>query len=223
MKGTKVGEVYQDQKSFDVVVIGMPSLRTDIEALRRLKIDLPTGGHAPLGDVADVEILPAPNEIKRESASRRLDVTCNVAGSDLGSVAREINAASKASSSQRNIIPNSWASTPPARSRGTAVDAVAGLARNPAAAARRFPILEVDAAGVPDHSLRAGWRGGRAPSCKEACCRWDRWWASSPCWASRPVTASCWSAITGIWNRSKASPLERSSFCAERRAADPDL
>jgi Cu/Ag efflux pump CusA len=40
--------------------------------------------------VADLQIAPAPNEIKRESASRRLDVTCNVAGRDLGSVAREI-------------------------------------------------------------------------------------------------------------------------------------
>jgi Cu/Ag efflux pump CusA len=55
-----------------------------------LQIDLPLGGHVPLGDVADVEIVPAPNEIKRESASRRLDVTCNVQGRDLGSVAREI-------------------------------------------------------------------------------------------------------------------------------------
>ena len=57
MKGTKVGEVYQDQKSFDVVVIGVPSLRADVDALCRLNIDLPAGGHVPLGDVADVEIV----------------------------------------------------------------------------------------------------------------------------------------------------------------------
>ncbi len=90
IRGTKVGEVYQDQKSFDVVVIGVPELRTDLAALRKLQIDLPLGGHVPLGNVADVEIVPAPNEIKRESALRRLDVTCNVQGRDLGSVAREI-------------------------------------------------------------------------------------------------------------------------------------
>ncbi len=41
-------------------------------------------------------IVPAPNEIKREGASRRIDVTCNVAGRDLGSVAREIEAKVKA-------------------------------------------------------------------------------------------------------------------------------
>lgn len=92
MKGTKVGEIYENQKSFEVVVIGVPSLRTDLAALRKLRIDLPLGGQVPLGDVAEIEMVPAPNEIKRESASRRLDVTCNVQGRDLGSVAREIEA-----------------------------------------------------------------------------------------------------------------------------------
>lgn len=90
VKGTKVGEVYYEQKSFDVVVWGIPEIRTDLSALRRLPIDLPQGGHVPLGDIADIETVPAPNEIKRESASRRIDITCNVQGRDLGSVAREI-------------------------------------------------------------------------------------------------------------------------------------
>jgi Cu/Ag efflux pump CusA len=48
------------------------------------------GGYVLLGDVADVEIMPAPNEIMREATSRRIDVTCNVQGRDLGSVARDI-------------------------------------------------------------------------------------------------------------------------------------
>ena len=90
VKGTKVGEVYYDQKSFDTVVWGVPEVRNDISAICRLPIDLPQGGYVPLGDVADVEITPAPNEIKRENASRRIDITCNVKDRDLGSVAREI-------------------------------------------------------------------------------------------------------------------------------------
>ncbi len=90
VKGTKVGEIYEGQKSFDVAVIGVPTLRSDVSSLKRVLIDLPLGGQVPLGDAADIEIVPAPNEIKRESASRRLDVTCNVTGRDLGSVAREI-------------------------------------------------------------------------------------------------------------------------------------
>lgn len=90
IKGTKVGEVYQEQKTFDVVVRGTPDVRRDVGAVRQLLIDLPLGGQAPLKDVADVYIEEAPNEIKRESASRRLDITCNVKDRDLGSVAREV-------------------------------------------------------------------------------------------------------------------------------------
>jgi CzcA family heavy metal efflux pump len=90
VKGTKVGEVYYNQMSFETVVWGVPAIRNDISAICKLPIDLPQGGYVPLGDVADIEITPAPNEIKREKASRRIDITCNVKGRDLGSVAREI-------------------------------------------------------------------------------------------------------------------------------------
>jgi CzcA family heavy metal efflux pump len=121
VRGTQVGEVYHGQKSYPVVVWGVPSARHDLSALRKLPIDLPagagtatttpvsthggavngspgtaaataTGGYVLLGDVADVEIVPAPNEILREGASRRIDVTCDVKGRDLGSVARDIEA-----------------------------------------------------------------------------------------------------------------------------------
>jgi CzcA family heavy metal efflux pump len=105
VKGTKVGEVYQDQMAFDVVVRGAPEVRTDLDSLSRLLIDLPQGGHVPLGDVADLRMVPAPNEIKRESASRRLDISCNVKGRDLGSVAREIEAKVKELSFDRGYHP----------------------------------------------------------------------------------------------------------------------
>lgn len=90
VKGTKVGEIYDKQKVFDVVVWGTPGVRDDLTSLRRLLIQTAAGVNVPLGDVADVDIIAAPNEIKREGASRRLDITCNVSGRDLGSVAREI-------------------------------------------------------------------------------------------------------------------------------------
>ncbi len=90
IKGAKVGELYDEQKIFDVVVWGVPRLRTDPEALRRMLIDTPHGAQVPLGAVADVRIASTPNIIQRESASRRIDVTANVRGRDLGSVAREI-------------------------------------------------------------------------------------------------------------------------------------
>ena len=93
VKGQKVGEVFDGQKKFDVVVWGAPSTRTDLAAVRALPIDTPAGVQVRLGDVAEVAVVPAANEIKRENASRRLDITCNVKDRDLGSVAREVEAA----------------------------------------------------------------------------------------------------------------------------------
>ena len=90
MKGNKVGEFYEDQNIFDVVVWGVPDVRSNLPALRSLMIDTPTGGLVPLREVADVYVSPTPNQITRESASRYTEVTCNVRGRDLGSVARDI-------------------------------------------------------------------------------------------------------------------------------------
>ncbi|QDV91746.1 Cobalt-zinc-cadmium resistance protein CzcA [Phycisphaerae bacterium RAS2] len=90
VKGVKVGEVYDQQVVFDVAVWGAPKVRSELAAIRDLLIDTPGGGHVPLKDVADVSIEATPNEIKREGASRRIDVTCNVRDRDLGSVAKEI-------------------------------------------------------------------------------------------------------------------------------------
>ncbi len=90
VNGTQVGEIYEEQKIFGVVVWGIEPVRHDVHVLRELMIDTPSGAQVPLGDVADVSIEPAPNSIKREGTSRRLDVLCNVAGRDLGSVASEI-------------------------------------------------------------------------------------------------------------------------------------
>ncbi len=93
LRGTKVGEVFDAQQVFDVTVWGTPEVRRDVSTLRRLPIELPAGGYAPLSSVADVRIVPTPNEITREGGSRRIDVTCNVRGRDLGAVARDIQAA----------------------------------------------------------------------------------------------------------------------------------
>lgn len=90
IKGLKVGEVYDEQKAYDVVVWGSDHLRTDPVALRNMMIDTPSGGAVRLGDVADLKIAPTPNIVQHENNSRRIDVTCDVTGRDLGSVAREI-------------------------------------------------------------------------------------------------------------------------------------
>jgi CzcA family heavy metal efflux pump len=96
VQGTVVGQVYEDQKIIDVAVRGIESVRASPEALRELRIDLPAGGQVPLRDVAHIAVVPAPNEIKREGASRRIDVLCNVHGRDLGTVARRVEHAVRA-------------------------------------------------------------------------------------------------------------------------------
>lgn len=88
----KVGEIYREQKAFDVALWSEPAVRGNIHALRDLMIQAPTGAAVRLADVADVAIVPAPNEVKRENGQRRLDVTMNVAGADLGTVAQAVEA-----------------------------------------------------------------------------------------------------------------------------------
>ena len=108
IQGTKVGEFYDNQRVFDVVVRGAPELRSNVDAVRAVRLSISgapaqtaninagsaatIGGMVPLSSVADVQITAVPNEITRENGSRRIDVTCNVRGRDLGAVAREIQA-----------------------------------------------------------------------------------------------------------------------------------
>ncbi|WP_031497808.1 efflux RND transporter permease subunit [Bryobacter aggregatus] len=90
IRGTKVGEIYEDQRIFDVSVWTEEATRNDIASLGKLWIDAPLGAKIPLEDVAELRIAPTPNLIQHENASRKIDVSCNVKGRDLGSVAREI-------------------------------------------------------------------------------------------------------------------------------------
>ena len=88
--GNRVGEVYERQQQIPVVVWGEPRVRSDVSALRNILIETAKGVQIPLHEVADIAITAAPNEIKRENGSRRIDVTCNVLGRDLGHVAKQV-------------------------------------------------------------------------------------------------------------------------------------
>src|SRR4029078_894082 len=68
IRGTKVGEVYEDQKIFDVAVWSAERLRSDLPSLAKLLIDTPLGGKVPLGDLAELRIAPTPNVIQHENA-----------------------------------------------------------------------------------------------------------------------------------------------------------
>jgi cobalt-zinc-cadmium resistance protein CzcA len=88
--GRQAGQIFEGDRRFDVVVRLHDEYREDIESLRRLPIMTPDGTGLPLMEVADVEIVIAPNQISRENGKRRLVVTSNVRGRDLGSFVDEL-------------------------------------------------------------------------------------------------------------------------------------
>ncbi|NRQ31153.1 efflux RND transporter permease subunit [Nonomuraea sp. NN258] len=89
----EVSDTYWEGRVYDVRVWSTPETRRSPEAIEELPIDTPAGDQVRLGDVAQVRIKPTPNVIEREGGSRRIDVGANVRGRDLGSVARDVEAA----------------------------------------------------------------------------------------------------------------------------------
>jgi len=92
LQGEEVADIFLGGKTYDVNVWSTPETRNSLTSIRELLIDTPTGGHVRLADVADVRIVAAPNVIEREGQSRKIDVSANVRGRDLGSVARDVEA-----------------------------------------------------------------------------------------------------------------------------------
>lgn len=103
--GQRLGEVYPHDRSVEVILWTPPASRADLSSLRRLLLDTSSGEHVELGAVADLLIVPAPSEIKREAGSRRLDVTCNVQGRALSAVARDVEARVASLSFPRGYYP----------------------------------------------------------------------------------------------------------------------
>lgn len=92
MAGTEVGDIFIEGRTYDVQVWTAPGARHSIDSVRNMLVDTPTGQRVRLSDVADVDIRPTPNIIKREASSRRIDVQANVRGRDLAAVAGDVQA-----------------------------------------------------------------------------------------------------------------------------------
>jgi CzcA family heavy metal efflux pump len=90
MASEEVGDVFRDGKVYDVRVWSPPERRRDLTDIERIMLDTPSGELVPLHAVADVEIVPTPNVIHRDSLSRSIDVGANVRGRDLGSVVADL-------------------------------------------------------------------------------------------------------------------------------------
>lgn len=93
LSGIEVGSLFEEQKIFDVVVWGVPQIRTSPTTVLQLEIDRPGGGTLRLGQVADVRIRPNPTVLVHESVSRSIDVVAEVSGRDLGAVTKDVERA----------------------------------------------------------------------------------------------------------------------------------
>ena len=104
--GRSTGMIFEGDRRFDLQIRLPEHLRADIEALKRLPISVPVQSVAAapmatqaaqpaapvfvtLGEVANFEITQGPNQISRENGKRRIVITANVRGRDLGSFVHE--------------------------------------------------------------------------------------------------------------------------------------
>lgn len=95
--GRESGVMFEGDRRFDIIVRLPENIRGDVDALRRLPVSIPgqaNGGTSfiPLAEVASLEFAPGPNQISRENGKRRIVVSANVRGRDIGSFVREAEA-----------------------------------------------------------------------------------------------------------------------------------
>jgi cobalt-zinc-cadmium resistance protein CzcA len=88
--GEEAGLVFEGDRRFTIVVRVAEKIRNDLRALERLPIPLPQGGYVPLNEVATLSLAPGPNQISREDGKRRLVVSANVRGRDLGGFVTDV-------------------------------------------------------------------------------------------------------------------------------------
>jgi cobalt-zinc-cadmium resistance protein CzcA len=93
--GAQAGQIFEGDRRFAVIVRLPEEARRKVDEIGRLRIPVPGAGGAersfvPLEDVARVEVVIGPNQISREDGKRRVVVTSNVRGRDLGSFIDEV-------------------------------------------------------------------------------------------------------------------------------------
>jgi len=103
--GKVAGQFYEGDRRADIVIRLPESLRTDTAALLKLPMMLPEGAYVPLGEVAELRLDNGLNQINRENGKRRVVVTANVRGRDLGSFVQDVK---QAVAEQVELPPGYW-------------------------------------------------------------------------------------------------------------------
>lgn len=98
--GTEAGTMFEGDRRFDIVVRLPENARNNLDVMKRLPISLPRAESAngmpnfiPLGEIASLEVAPGPNQISRENGKRRVVISANVRGRDIGSFVGEAQSA----------------------------------------------------------------------------------------------------------------------------------
>jgi heavy metal efflux system protein len=87
--GKEATKVYDGMKVFGLAVRFPENARNDVDPIQNILIATPSGALIPLGQVAKVYITEGPSQISREMAQRRIIISANVAGRDLGGFVQE--------------------------------------------------------------------------------------------------------------------------------------
>ena len=93
--GQSVGEILEGDRRFDFV-IRLGEQDRSVASVSQLPIQLPNGGSILLSDVAQVSTIEGINQVSRENGKRRVVVTTNVEGRDLGSFVSDVQTQLKA-------------------------------------------------------------------------------------------------------------------------------
>jgi cobalt-zinc-cadmium resistance protein CzcA len=103
--GTVAGQMYEGDRRSDIVVRLAEELRQDTDRLAVLPVSLNGGGYVPLGEVATLRVANGYNQIYRENGKRRVVVSANVRGRDLGSFVGDVKRAIEA---RVDVPPGYW-------------------------------------------------------------------------------------------------------------------
>ncbi|XOV85716.1 MAG: efflux RND transporter permease subunit [bacterium] len=88
--GTVAGQLYDGDQRVDIVVRLPERLRGNPDSLLNLPVSLENGDFVPLSELAQTELVNGYNQVNRENGKRRIVVTANVRGRDLGSFVRDV-------------------------------------------------------------------------------------------------------------------------------------
>ena len=94
--GKILSQILDGQKSFDVILKTNENDRSNVESIKNTQISLPNGSLIPLSQIATVEIENGVNSVSHENTQRRIVVSANVQGRDLGTTVKEMQAKANA-------------------------------------------------------------------------------------------------------------------------------